>query len=180
MNYHENSVPRRFREASLSQLDFPEEIMNRLNRWVKHPKNMLVFSGAAGVGKTHFSYALYNYFKEKNKILFKTEYDFFNEIRNSMTQTGGDYAYRTRTMAEYEVIWILDDIGSSQMTDWQKEVLSIFINARYENMLPTIITTNVWIRDMGVHFTPRIQSRLAATENVVIELNAEDKRQNGM
>jgi DNA replication protein DnaC len=153
--------------------------MEKLLCWAKKPKNMLVFSGSCGIGKTYFSYAIYNHFHGKNKVIYKNEYGFLQDIRNSIDEPGG-YGARVKNMAEYELIWILDDMGSSQMTEWQKEVLTLFLDIRYENVLPTIITSNIWIRDMGKHFTPRIQSRLAASENTIIELNGEDKRQIGM
>jgi DNA replication protein DnaC len=171
---------RRFWDASLSKLDLPEQEMLKLHTWLKKPKNNLIYIGNGGLGKTYFCHAIMNDHKDL-RIHYRKDTDFFRDIRKEVGSPGGDYIYKTRTMATYDCdFWILDDIGSSQMTEWQKEVLFTFIDERYENMEPTIITSNIWLADMSTHFTPRIKSRLAAKENTIIELNWDDKRELGL
>lgn len=171
----------RYQDAHLARIDLDSEMLGRMNTWMKSPRGLLLFIGNPGVGKTYFCAAMVNHFRELGKKCFyKSESEFLRCIRNSISEPGGDYSYKVQVMARYEALWILDDIGTSQMTEWQKEVLLMFVNELYEQRRPAIITSNVWLKDINSIFSHRFRSRLAATENTIIELNAQDKRQLGM
>lgn len=176
--FPENS---RYSGAHLSKIQLDGDIMNKLLDWIKKPVGILSYLGTPGIGKTYFCAAAINNFRElKKKVLYKAERDFLSIIRNTISEPGGDYNYKVEVMADYDVIWIIDDIGTSQMTDWQKEVISTFIDFRYQNKKPLIITSNLWLNDMYQTFSPRFKSRLGASENIVIELNDVDKRTLGL
>ena len=64
----------------------------------------------------------------------------------------------------------LDDLGSEQVTDWVREQLFLVINSRYEQMLPTIITTNDSLESLEEHVGQRITSRIAGMcQGVVLD-----------
>ena len=48
----------RYRGANLARLDFPPDIQQKLMKFMDYPKNMLIFIGNAGVGKTYFLAAM--------------------------------------------------------------------------------------------------------------------------
>ena len=50
---------------------------------------------------------------------------------------------------------IIDDLGKEQCTDWSISTLYSIMNDRYENMLPTIITTNYNSEDLARALTPK-------------------------
>lgn len=54
---------------------------------------------------------------------------------------------------------MLDDIGEEKSTDWTIQSLRIIINSRYDNLLPTIITSN-WDLDQLAEMDDRIASRI--------------------
>lgn len=68
---------------------------------------------------------------------------------------------------------VLDDVGAHRTTDWSAEALYAVVNRRYEQMLPTVITSNV--ADLRAELGERIASRLAQNL-VVVTLDGPDRR----
>jgi len=55
---------------------------------------------------------------------------------------------------------VLDDLGAAKGTEWNEEVNYRLINYRYEQQLPTIITTNVASGKLPAALGDRVFSRL--------------------
>jgi DNA replication protein DnaC len=162
--------------AHLSKLRIKNEEMIRLSKWNSNPKDFLLFLGSPGCGKTYFCAALINYRIEKNlPYVFLFERDFLAGLRNVIA-SGKDYNYDLEVLGEVPFL-ILDDMGSSQMTDWQKEALFVLVDNRIMSRLPTVITSNYYLKDIRSKFEPRFHSRLAGARNTIIELNDDDLRQ---
>ena len=71
---------------------------------------------------------------------------------------------------------IIDDLGKEQCSDWSMSILYSILNDRYEDMKPTIITTNYSAEDLIRALTPKgyddtkivaIISRLRETSTVI-------------
>ena len=43
---------------------------------------------------------------------------------------------------------VLDDLGAQKTTEWVTERLFVIINARYDDLLPTIITSNIYLEEL--------------------------------
>lgn len=161
--------------ACLSTIEQSPENLEKILAWLKNERGIFTFSGNPGSGKTFLCKAIYNDWIEKSlecRFMYITE--FFNSIR-SVIDKGWDYSKEVHRLAE--VKWfILDDLGASSMTEWQKEVIEDFINARHESMLPTLITTNLSESEFK-RISPRIHSRLKDKSNLFISVLSEDKRQ---
>ncbi len=56
---------------------------------------------------------------------------------------------------------ILDDLGAAKTSEFVEEQTYRLINRRYNAMLPTLITTNLRIRDLKAYLGDRVTSRLA-------------------
>lgn len=137
--------------------------------------------GTAGVGKTYLCSALLAELHDKvSSIRAYDERKFLRLIRLSIgSSSNGDYLHYMQTLIDDDII-ILDDIGSSGHTDWREEVLTDAIDYRYEEMSPTIITSNLSKKEFYDVYGQRISSRLFATENTIIDLfNMHDLRQEG-
>jgi len=73
-------------------------------------------------------------------------------------------------------ILCLDDLGSEQSTAWAMPTIYLIINSRYENMLTTIITSNLNLSELSKKMEDdRLASRIAGMCNQ-IEMDEEDKR----
>lgn len=58
-------------------------------------------------------------------------------------------------------ILVLDDLASDYLPDIAKGKLNRFVDRRESNDLPTIVTSNVSLDDIGTLVDPRIASRLS-------------------
>lgn len=165
-----------YHDAHLAKIDQSAEVIEKILSWVKSERGIFYFCGNVGNGKTYFAAALWNFLKEKNEYNRTfSESEYFTEIKKVIAK---DWDYSAEVKRLCETKWfILDDLGSSQMTDWQKEVLFTTVETRLSSGLPTLITSNLSLKDVKEKFGDRLYSRLAAAKNVVIELNGADRRQ---
>ena len=132
----------------------------------------LILSGSYGTGKTHLAAAIINeLLKTKNVVgAFVVVPDLLKAIRKSFDEKDNkDIKQLFDTVKKSELL-VLDDLGSEKSSDWVREQLFILINSRYENMLPTIITTNLSMSELAEEnvLGRRIVSRLCEMTSGVI------------
>lgn len=162
--------------AHLAGVEQDGETMEKLTQWVVKPHNVLYFCGNVGTGKSYFAAAWYNHLRELNKSVRALScYEFFSALREVM-KSNWDWERELVRICENDY-FILDDMGNSQMTDWQKDVLFNFLDERTRSHKPTLITSNLRASEIRSQFSDRFNSRLFASRNIVIELNGEDRRQ---
>lgn len=77
-----------------------------------------------------------------------------------------------KAMGEADLL-VLDDIGAHRGTDWWMESMYAVINARYDWMRPTVLTSNV--TDLRAELGERIASRLSQ-DLVLVVLDGPDRR----
>lgn len=144
----------------------------KISEFIKNPKNFLVYCGNAGIGKTHLAAALVEFGLTKfNSFRYWHEGDLLKKVRASIDEyKNSDYLDCLNYLIDDEFI-ILDDIGSSGLTEWRKEILFEAIDFRYCSMLPTVIITNFSKKEIRSLYHERLASRIFATENIVIEIH---------
>jgi DNA replication protein DnaC len=103
----------------------------------------LLLIGPSGVGKTHLSVAILKRLTQKGiRCLFCDYRELLKKIQNSYnpsvqtTELG-----LLRPIFETPVI-LLDDLGAVKPSEWVWDTVSLVLNARYNNKLTTIITSN--------------------------------------
>src|ERR1700676_3091900 len=100
----------RYVTASLSEIKIPEDFSQRFMEWLKQPKNILLYSGSAGCGKTHFCASIFNYFSGNTpSIPFWKEQDFLGRVRASIDMNG-DYSEIIKQYCR-DILVIYDDMG---------------------------------------------------------------------
>lgn len=116
-------------------------------------KSLYIF-GEFGTGKTHLASAIARKLVWKRKrVRMLTGID----ITMMLQATYGSSDSETKVLATLAKvpILIIDDMGKEPPSDWVLSRLFAVINARYDEMLPTIITTNyeksALIERMGKH-----------------------------
>lgn len=93
---------------------------------------------------------------------------------------GGDYLDKLHYLCDDDFV-ILDDLGSSGVNDWRREVLFEFVDYRYVLKKPTVITSNLKPQEIYESFGGRFHSRLFSKENLVISIDSgADLRQEGL
>jgi len=114
--------------------------------------------GPVGTGKTHLAAAVVNALVERGHYpLFVSVPDLIARFRAGI-ESGT--AERQLLLAKSAEVLVLDDLGAERVTDWAAEQLYRLINARYEALQPTIVTTNLEPSELAEHLGERAVSRL--------------------
>ncbi len=87
-----------------------------------------------------------------------------------MEEFKGDYLETLKHLIDDDLV-IIDDIGSTGLNEWRKEIIFDAIDERYNTMKPTIITSNFTKKEFEDLFHKRLSSRLFASENIIVEIN---------
>ena len=114
-----------------------------MQRWAKRddPEGWLLLMGPCGVGKTHLAVApAVERQKRGDDVFYATVADLLQRIRTAD-------------------LLVLDDMGAERNTPFSEEKLFQIINHRYEERLPTIVTTSALPIEID-NTRPRVASRL--------------------
>lgn len=147
----------------------------------------LYYSGGFGTGKTHLAVSIaQELIKKGTPVICMTAIDLLTEIRRTYD--------KNRNVSEYEILKIykevdllvIDDLGKENCSDWAATMLYDIINDRYEECLPTVITTNYNDEDLinrlarksNYETAGAIVSRLHEV-TMGITMNGEDRRRTG-
>jgi DNA replication protein DnaC len=190
LSYQLQHFGERYVGATLATLDLPEDSAQKIAKYLEKPKNMLVFTGNPGIGKTRLCAALTEWsFIKFNTRRYHREEGILSKLRAFIGEGKGEYLEQLRYLTDDELV-ILDDVGSGinpekvtyRDLEFRREVFFSFLDYRYNRMLPTIITSNFGQKEFEDVFSQRISSRLYASENTIVSLfgaNYTDKRKEG-
>jgi DNA replication protein DnaC len=147
---------------------------NRAHEFAEHPEGWLVLLGSYGTGKTHLAAAIGNRRLELGEpAFFVVAPDLLDHLRSTFSpgsETAFDELFESVKSAP---LLILDDLGTQTTTAWANEKLFQILNHRSMLRLPTVITTNVPLDEMG----DRLASRMADAElSILVRMAGPDLR----
>lgn len=154
---------------------------------MKTPEKFLIFHGPSGTSKTHFCAALTEWiFCNFDSFRKWREADLLSRLREGIGDRESDYAKNLEFMVDDDLV-ILDDVGSwytpgmpyNKDYQWKTEVFLHFIDTRYNDEKPTIVTSNFTKDEFSQIYGPRVWDRLFATENKFMISDGESQRQLG-
>ncbi len=120
----------------------------------------ILMYGETGLGKTHLSLAIAGEVIGKGyHVLYNSAQNIFNELqkeRFGKTDTNGQYE---AMLLECDLL-VMDDLGAEFSTQFTNAALYNIINTRINMSLPTIISTNMNMKELEERYTRRISSRL--------------------
>jgi len=134
----------------------------------------LVLLGGFGCGKTHLAAAIANDRLQRGyPVLFVVVPDLLDHLRATYRPTS-EVAYDERfEQVRTAPLLILDDLGTQSTTPWAQEKLYQIINYRYNERLPTVITTNHELKEIDL----RLRSRLVDPQlTKLVPIHAPDYR----
>ncbi len=136
----------------------------------------LYIEGTNGTGKTHLAAAIaLQLINEGIPVICKTSSDLLLDIKKAFDN---EYVKEHEVLDIYKKVdlLIIDDLGKEQCSDWSMSTLYSILNDRYEDMKPTIVTTNYNADGLANALTPKgfdntkivaIISRLRETSTVM-------------
>lgn len=131
--------------------------------------------GSYGCGKTHLTAAIIHRLAEQGiGGMFVVVPELLRAIRKGYNSPD-ESADKLVSLTEDAPLLALDDLGAEKPSDWVREQLYVIINRRYENMLPTIITTNCSTQELVDRIGQRTVSRLIEM-TTPYKINAKDYR----
>ncbi len=117
----------------------------------------VLFLGSAGLGKTHLSLAIANEVIGRGyQVIYNTAQNLFLKLEEEyFSHSGNAYA---DALLECDLL-ILDDLGTEFCTSFTQSALYNIVNTRILRRKPTIISTNLSLKEIEEKYTARISSR---------------------
>ena len=151
-----------------------QEIMN----WLNGPLTefVLIQGSNSGTGKTHLASAMMLSFIKKThkRALFVPAVDMLLAVRDTFNDDVK--ATETQVIENWQIVdlLVIDDLGTEKTSDYSQQVMYQVVSTRYNNKLPTIVTTNASSADIKEKNGTRIFSRIAS--GLVVVLDGADLR----
>lgn len=129
-------IPRRYRAAEADRPEFAEYIAS----FAGNGGAGLYIHGGVGAGKTHSASAMARLFAEAGyDVAFTTAKGMLERVKATFGEGGTEAA--VARYAKCDVL-VLDDLGKEDATEWSVGTVFSVLDARYEDMRPTIVTSN--------------------------------------
>lgn len=130
----------------------------------------LLLSGTKGTGKTHLAAAItIELINQGTPVIMNTMINLLGKIKE--TYDGELKGTESSFLDLYSTVdlLVIDDLGKERPNEWVLEKLYTIINARYENLLPVIVTTNYDIDRLRDRLT--VKGNAETAEAIVSRLN---------
>ena len=120
--------------------------------FAEHPMGWLIFLGPCGCGKTHLSCAIAQRRLSLGQPAFYIGVpDLLDHLRKTFN-TSSDITYdELFELVKNTPLLVLDELSMGSNTVWAQEKLEQLLNYRFNNGLPTVITTDVPIEKLDEH-----------------------------
>jgi len=166
------NIPARYKNAKfVPGTPIQEKIVKKLRdnfagKRLQDVSDVLLF-GSLGVGKTHIVCGLLNSLIDSEVYCrFSTEHELLElYFRKEYKQFDGFKKVK---------LLVIDEIGKRQLQDWQLIQLEELLSYRYNEMLPTILITNLKTDEFKQFVGERITRRLKDNSVVQIAVNGEE------
>ena len=127
----------------------------------------VLMQGETGLGKTHLSLAIAGEVIEKGyTVLYNSAQNIFNELQKERFGKGNTDGRYEAMLLECDLL-VIDDLGAEFSTQFTNAALYNIVNTRINASLPTIISTNLSLKELEERYTRRISSRLIGEYNTL-------------
>jgi DNA replication protein DnaC len=182
-------VPPRYLPARIDACpDLPPQLVEHAHQFAEKPDGFFLLHGPPGAGKTWLAVAMLRavigtgVYHPVSRLFggrplecgFIAEGDLLAGRRASFDGQRRDETKWTASVG----LLVLDDFASSRLTDWSAGELAGLVGRRYDNVLPTILTSNLDLNAIAAAVDPRTSSRLREDGNV-LALGGRDLRVTG-
>ena len=185
----EMGISKRFENCSFSNYTRKTEGEdNAFNKAVSYSDRLsvcgfsdnLFICGSVGTGKTHLSISIliaFFYHTDK-KGFYTTALRMIRDIRSAYGKKEGPGEQDIINKYVRYPLLVLDEVGVQYGTEGEKILLFEVINGRYENLLPTILATNLSYSEMTQYLGERAIDRLRGKGGDLIVMDWKSYRRN--
>lgn len=177
---HINYLPTAYKECSFENYQGNDKLIEDLKELITY-KDGIVLRGNTGCGKTHLAIAIAKQIPTEPAnirgtwetvpgTIFTTAPELLLKIRSAFRE---DAKQTEEQLIDYYAgceLLILDDLGSEKTTEFAVTTFYIILDRRIRDCKQTIITTNLSQAEVEQVFGARISSRMAAMENIKINM----------
>lgn len=166
------NVPKRFKNKTLDNYEaitpVQEKLLKVCNMFIcNFPASLekgisFTFCGTPGTGKTHLAYSILNALhKDYVVAVLKTAADITSEIKNAYKSEYADVNPQTVTekYATFDLL-VIDEVGVQVDSEAERRIFFDVMNKRYENMLPTIMISNLEKKELTSFVGERVIDRM--------------------
>lgn len=187
-------------DRMLSNADIPKRYVNkRLSDFVVDDKNQkaadicqryaakinsvvdsgisLCFCGKPGTGKTHLATGIiHEAIKNQIDSRYVTTVQMIREVKSTYRKNSEHTESAVIKKFSTIPLLVLDEVGMQFGSDTEKLILSEIIDSRYGNVLPTIVISNLGIKELREYMGDRIIDRMREGGGAVISFDWDSKR----
>jgi DNA replication protein DnaC len=171
-----NQVPKKFADVTIEMCDKqPHAFIEYARSWALKPESVILL-GPVGRGKTQFAFAMIREMFRRNPQRIWPRYFTSPELDSMLLEAvKSDYGdkQKIQDLGEQDLLFI-DDFGRETHSERISRQYFELINLRYAKQLPTIISTNMTLEDIGKHMDDAIASRFQEWQ--IIEFSGVDLR----
>ena len=142
----------------------------------KKDSSSLLMTGSTGLGKTHLSLAIANEVINRGfGVIYSSTQNMISNMEKGKFKSFFDCNPSEKYYSECDLL-IIDDLGTEYSTSFSSAVIYSVINSRIMRRRPTIISTNLSMRELEKYYNQRMVSRIIGN-NIRLEFLGTDIRQ---
>jgi len=140
----------------------------------------LVMCGKPGTGKTHLAAAITNIVISKceKSVLFVSVMQAIRRVKDTYRRDSEKTESEAIAAFNLPDLLIIDEVGVQFGSDTEKMILFEIINNRYQDMLPTILISNLSLEELNDYVGARVVDRMREGGGAIISFDWDSYRGN--
>jgi len=167
--FKDSKIPKRYLDFNYDNLVLDKSFIEKIKTHdLKEKRNSLLLFGGYGSGKTTLA-TVYLKAKVNEGIagIFISVPDLLDHIRSAYDEAQRLSPDEIIEQAKKVDLLVLDDLGAEKPSEWVKEKLFQIVNYRYNELLPTIFTSNLSPEELENKIGERIVARIMEMAKII-------------
>lgn len=137
----------------------------------------LVMCGMPGTGKTHLACAIAHEIAQRGRTsLFVSAVSAVRRVKQTYSRDSNETEAEAIARFVSPELLIVDEVGVQFGSDTEKMILFEIINTRYEQMMPTILISNLTREELSAFVGERVMDRMSEGGGVVLAFDWQSAR----
>lgn len=166
----------RFREKTIenwnAETEQQKKILARAQEFIKHPDQCsgLIFTGGSGTGKNHLACAIAKelILKHSKTALITKGIKIFRRMKESWRTDSKETETQILKLLTKPDLLVIDEIGVQFGSNTERMILSEIIDDRHEQQRPTILLTNLTVKELQPLLGDRVIRRFRDQGSVLV------------